>query len=185
MAQVVSELDGKSICRRQMAPADAAASSDALRAPQRNAILSHPRAHLVHGGGERAGAAGLKYIIDHLSGTPRLDPLMRGLAALASARTVTRGGARAIGLADLANEARPAVRAVGVDGRQASSRCRYACSSSQGVGAIMTRLDRSIQGFVAAVTQILFNILPAAPVSDQHLDGDSWFDWNLGWRCWC
>src|SRR5689334_2201582 len=32
---------------------------------------------------------------------------------------------------------------------------------SEGVGAIMIRLDRSIQGFVGAVTAILFNILPA------------------------
>jgi ATP-binding cassette, subfamily B, bacterial len=32
---------------------------------------------------------------------------------------------------------------------------------SEGVGAIMTRLDRSIQGFVGAVTQILFNIVPS------------------------
>jgi ATP-binding cassette subfamily B protein len=32
---------------------------------------------------------------------------------------------------------------------------------SEGVGAIMTRLDRSIQGFTSAVTMILFNILPS------------------------
>src|SRR5581483_7162437 len=32
---------------------------------------------------------------------------------------------------------------------------------TEGVGAIMTRLDRSIQGFVGAVSQILFNIFPA------------------------
>lgn len=32
---------------------------------------------------------------------------------------------------------------------------------SEGVGAIMTKLDRSIQGFIAAVTQILFNVFPA------------------------
>jgi ATP-binding cassette, subfamily B, bacterial len=32
---------------------------------------------------------------------------------------------------------------------------------SEGVGAILTRLDRSIQGFVAAVTQLLFSVLPA------------------------
>lgn len=32
---------------------------------------------------------------------------------------------------------------------------------SEGVGAIMTRLDRGIQGFLNAVTQILFNIFPA------------------------
>jgi ATP-binding cassette, subfamily B, bacterial len=31
----------------------------------------------------------------------------------------------------------------------------------EGVGAIMTRLDRGIQGFLGAVTQILFNIFPA------------------------
>lgn len=32
---------------------------------------------------------------------------------------------------------------------------------SEGVGAILTRLDRSIQGFIGAVTQLLFNVLPA------------------------
>ena len=32
---------------------------------------------------------------------------------------------------------------------------------TEGVGAIMTRLDRSIQGFTAAVTDITFNVLPS------------------------
>jgi len=32
---------------------------------------------------------------------------------------------------------------------------------SEGVGAILTKLDRSIQGFINAVTQLLFNVLPA------------------------
>jgi ATP-binding cassette subfamily B protein len=32
---------------------------------------------------------------------------------------------------------------------------------SEGVGAIMTKLDRGIQGFIGAVTQLLFNVLPA------------------------
>jgi len=32
---------------------------------------------------------------------------------------------------------------------------------SEGIGAIMTRLDRSIQGFTTAVTLILFNVLPS------------------------
>src|SRR5205814_10632927 len=31
----------------------------------------------------------------------------------------------------------------------------------EGVGAIMTRLDRGIQGFINAVSQILFNVFPA------------------------
>ncbi len=33
--------------------------------------------------------------------------------------------------------------------------------TAEGVGAIMTRLDRSIQGFIGAVTEIAFNVLPA------------------------
>lgn len=32
---------------------------------------------------------------------------------------------------------------------------------SEGVGAVITRLDRSIQGFIGAVTQLLFNVFPA------------------------
>jgi len=32
---------------------------------------------------------------------------------------------------------------------------------SEGVGAILTRLDRGIQGFIGAVTQLLFNVFPA------------------------
>ncbi|HEU5078949.1 MAG TPA: ABC transporter ATP-binding protein [Opitutaceae bacterium] len=32
---------------------------------------------------------------------------------------------------------------------------------SEGVGAILTRLDRGIQGFVGAVTQLVFNVFPA------------------------
>src|SRR5690606_11237267 len=32
---------------------------------------------------------------------------------------------------------------------------------SEGVGAVLTRLDRSIQGFVAAVTQLLASVVPA------------------------
>jgi ATP-binding cassette subfamily B protein len=32
---------------------------------------------------------------------------------------------------------------------------------SEGVGAIMTKLDRGIQGFIGAVTQLLFNVFPA------------------------
>ncbi|MDB6024620.1 MAG: transporter [Verrucomicrobiales bacterium] len=32
---------------------------------------------------------------------------------------------------------------------------------TEGVGAIMTKLDRSIQGFIGAVSQILFNVFPA------------------------
>ena len=39
---------------------------------------------------------------------------------------------------------------------------------AEGVGAIMTRLDRGIQGFIGAVTQILFNVFPAILLFDAR-----------------
>jgi ATP-binding cassette, subfamily B, bacterial len=49
---------------------------------------------------------------------------------------------------------------------------------SEGVGAIMTRLDRSIQGFTGAVTLLLFNVLPAL----IFLAVAIWIMLSLDWR---
>ena len=49
---------------------------------------------------------------------------------------------------------------------------------SEGVGAIMTRLDRSIQGFTSAVSLILFNVLPAV----LFLCIAIWIMLSLDWR---
>lgn len=49
---------------------------------------------------------------------------------------------------------------------------------SEGVGAIMTRLDRSIQGFTTAVTVILFNVLPSIIFLCIAL----WIMFDLEWR---
>jgi ATP-binding cassette subfamily B protein len=49
---------------------------------------------------------------------------------------------------------------------------------SEGVGAIMTRLDRSIQGFVNAISLLLFNILPAV----LFLAIAIWIMISLDWR---
>jgi ATP-binding cassette subfamily B protein len=49
---------------------------------------------------------------------------------------------------------------------------------SEGVGAIMTRLDRSIQGFTSAVTLILFNVLPSV----IFLSIAIWIMLHLDWR---
>lgn len=49
---------------------------------------------------------------------------------------------------------------------------------NEGVGAIMTRLDRGIQGFIGAVTQILFNIFPAL----LYLGLSVFLMWTLDWR---
>src|SRR5215212_3987241 len=49
---------------------------------------------------------------------------------------------------------------------------------NEGVGAIMTKLDRGIQGFISAVTQILFNIFPAL----LYLALSIFLMWKLDWR---
>lgn len=49
---------------------------------------------------------------------------------------------------------------------------------SEGVGAIMTRLDRGIQGFVGAVAQLLFNVFPAV----VYLGISSVVMFRLDWR---
>jgi ATP-binding cassette subfamily B protein len=49
---------------------------------------------------------------------------------------------------------------------------------SEGVGAIITKLDRSIQGFINAVTQLLFNVLPAV----VYLVLSLLIMWRLDWR---
>ncbi|PTY08084.1 ABC transporter [Opitutaceae bacterium EW11] len=50
---------------------------------------------------------------------------------------------------------------------------------SEGVGAILTRLDRSIQGFINAVSQILFNVLPAVTYLVISLAIMLQMDWRL------
>jgi ATP-binding cassette subfamily B protein len=50
---------------------------------------------------------------------------------------------------------------------------------SEGVGAQMTRLERSIQGFLAAVTQVLFQVLPALAYLGIALGLMLSIDWRL------
>jgi ATP-binding cassette subfamily B protein len=50
---------------------------------------------------------------------------------------------------------------------------------SEGIGAIMTRLDRSIQGFTNAVTMILFSILPSVIFLGIALGIMFRLDWRL------
>jgi ATP-binding cassette subfamily B protein len=50
---------------------------------------------------------------------------------------------------------------------------------SEGVGAVMTKLDRSIQGFLGAVTQLLFNVLPALVYLVLSLIVMFQLDWRL------
>ena len=50
---------------------------------------------------------------------------------------------------------------------------------SEGVGAIMTRLDRSIQGFTQAVTLLLFNVLPSVIFLIIAISIMTGLDWRL------
>jgi len=55
---------------------------------------------------------------------------------------------------------------------------------SEGVGAILTRLDRSIQGFIAAVTQLLFSVIPALVFLVIAIVIMIQLDWRLATE-WC
>ncbi|MGZ4975133.1 MAG: ABC transporter ATP-binding protein, partial [Limisphaerales bacterium] len=52
--------------------------------------------------------------------------------------------------------------------------------SREGVGAIMTKLDRSIQGFIGAITQILFTVVPAIIYLGFSIFIMLKLDWRLG-----
>ena len=128
--------------------------------PQRNAIVAILALTLLMAAANAAEPLALKFIFDSLGAEKVVPPLVRGLALLA-ALSLGREAASAvsnwltwrtrIGLQYALLEA--------TVGKLHHMPLRM--QHSEGVGAIMTRLDRSIQGFVAAVTQLLFNILPA------------------------
>jgi ATP-binding cassette subfamily B protein len=128
--------------------------------PQRNAIIAILLLTFVMASANAAEPLALKFFFDELASERELGKLARGigaLAALAIVREISHSasdwlGWRArIGLQYSLLEA--------TIGKLHKMPLRI--QRSEGVGAIMIRLDRSIQGFVGAVTQILFNTLPA------------------------
>jgi len=128
--------------------------------PERRAVLLIVALTLLIAGANAAEPLVLKVIFDGLTSRPALGPLGRGLAILAGlavAREASQGVSdwltwrTRIGLQYALLEA-----TVGKLHNMPLRRQR-----SEGVGAIMTRLDRSIQGLIGAVAQILFGILPA------------------------
>jgi len=102
----------------------------------------------------------LKLVLDGLTTSDGMNVLLTGLAALAAtamARELMDGGATwltwrtRIGLQYALLEA-----TVGK-----LHRMPLRTQRSEGVGAIMTRLERSIQGLTQAVSLLLFNVLPS------------------------
>ena len=128
--------------------------------PQRNAIVAILALTLLMAAANAAEPLALKFIFDSLGAEEKVRPLAQGLAVLAA---LSLGREAARGLSDwLTWRTRIGLQYALLEatiGKLHHMPLRL--QRSEGVGAIMTRLDRSIQGFVGAVTQLLFNILPA------------------------
>lgn len=128
--------------------------------PQRNAIVAILALTLLMAAANAAEPLALKFIFDSLGAEEKVRPLVQGLAMLAA---LSLGREAARGVSDwLTWRTRIGLQYALLEatiGKLHHMPLRL--QRSEGVGAIMTRLDRSIQGFVGAVTQLLFNILPA------------------------
>jgi ATP-binding cassette subfamily B protein len=102
----------------------------------------------------------LKYIFDHLSLGDARHALLIGIVALCGIG-LFREVASAISNW-LTWHMRLGLHYVLLDATvERLHRLPLSFHRSEGVGAVITKLDRSIQGFITAVTQILFNVFPA------------------------
>lgn len=128
--------------------------------PQRNAIVTILSLTLLMAGANAAEPLALKFIFDSLEAEEKVTPLVQGLALLA---VLSLGREAMRGVSDwLTWRTRVGLQYALLEATVGKlHHMPLRMQRSEGVGAIMTRLDRSIQGFVGAVTQLLFNILPA------------------------
>ncbi len=102
----------------------------------------------------------LKYIFDELGSTRKLAALgygVLGLAALGILREVASAGAQWLTWKTRLGIHYRLLEAL----VERLHRLPLAYHRNNGVGAIMTKLDRGIQGFLAALTELLFNAFPA------------------------
>jgi ATP-binding cassette, subfamily B, bacterial len=102
----------------------------------------------------------LKYIFDQLTGGHGVQPLILGVLWLLGIGLLREAGT---GVSNwLTWHTRLGLHHALLDATVSRlHRMPLSFHRSEGVGAIMTKLDRSIQGFIAAVSQILFNVFPA------------------------
>jgi ATP-binding cassette subfamily B protein len=112
----------------------------------------------------------LKYIFDALTENRGRNPLVRGIATLLAVGLLREA------LAGVSNWLTWRAR-LGIHYRLLEAtvarlhRMPLQVQRSEGVGAILTRLDRNIQGFIGALTQLAFNVFPALTNS-----GNGWGD---------
>jgi ATP-binding cassette, subfamily B, bacterial len=102
----------------------------------------------------------LKYIFDELTAGQGVRPLVVGVVGLLLLGIVREGIG---GLSNwLSWKSRIGVQYALLEATvERLHRAPLRLQQGEGVGAIITRLDRSIQGFIGAVMQILFNLFPA------------------------
>lgn len=102
----------------------------------------------------------LKYVFDELAASRELHALTVGIVAL-----LVLGFVRELGSAGsnwLTWKTRIGIHYSLLEAMVSRlHRLPLSFHRTEGVGAIMTKLDRSIQGFLNAVTQLLFNVFPA------------------------
>lgn len=128
--------------------------------PQRNAIITILALTLLMAAANAAEPLALKFIFDGLTSDEGMSTLLRGLGVLAVLSLAREAGH---GISDwLIWRTRIGLQYALLEATVGKlHRIPLRLQRSEGVGAIMTRLDRSIQGFVAAVTELLFNVLPS------------------------
>ncbi|HYE32701.1 MAG TPA: ABC transporter ATP-binding protein [Methylomirabilota bacterium] len=102
----------------------------------------------------------LKYIFDHIAPNSAKEPLVIGILSLVLLGLVRE---LASGLSNyLTWHTRLGLHYALLEATVGRlHRLPLSFHRTEGVGAVMTKLDRSIQGFINAVSQILFNVFPA------------------------
>lgn len=145
--------------------------------PQRHAVLAILLLTLTVAALNAFEPLILKYIFDTLGGS-RSMRILTGLVALLGAFALVREGAN--GMADWLTWRTRIGLQYALMGATVGKlhRMPLRMQRSEGVGAIMTRLDRSIQGFVGAVAQLLFSVLPSV----LFLLIAVWIMFRLDWR---
>ncbi|MFN7131821.1 MAG: ABC transporter ATP-binding protein, partial [Myxococcales bacterium] len=102
----------------------------------------------------------LKYLFDELAGARSPDALVLSIAILIGVGLVREGASALQNY--LTWRTRLGVHYSLLEETVSKlHRLPVSFHRAEGVGAIMTRLDRGIQGFVSALTEIAFNVLPA------------------------
>ncbi len=132
----------------------------AFAAPHRGAVLLISVATLFVAALGAAEPLVLKYVFDGLAGWREVEPLLAPVLLLVALGVLREA---ASGVSNwLTWRTRLGIHYTLLENTvERLHRMPLRMQRSEGVGATITRLDRSIQGFIGAVTQILFNVLPS------------------------